>query len=179
MANYQHWYYINKDYEEDGPVSSEDLQRMAQTGEIHRGTYVWTQELVEWVPASKVGGLFKEKAKEVVKPLADGLLTKKTGGFTTKADSGKPKKSGAAMKPLSAAQSQKSESNPIPSAPAASPSPSSPSAPGTQPGTPPLSEPGPLPKPMPIPDPEPASSGPVPMTAPMDIVPKPLTSAQP
>lgn len=61
MSDYQHWYYINKNYEEDGPVSSDELTRMVSSGELSKGTYVWTQELDEWVPASKVGGLFAEQ----------------------------------------------------------------------------------------------------------------------
>jgi len=85
MSDYQHWYYINKNYEEDGPVSSDELTRMAREGEIHEGTYVWTQELEEWVPASKVGGLFKkEKKDDVVKPIKTKSLNKKTGSFTSK-----------------------------------------------------------------------------------------------
>lgn len=81
MSNYQQWYYINKKYEEDGPVSSDELQEMATNGDINRGTYVWTAELEEWIPASKIGGLFPEEIKKMVKPLIHEEFNKATGKF--------------------------------------------------------------------------------------------------
>lgn len=168
MSGYQHWYYINKNYEEDGPVSSDDLNRMAKAGDIHRGTYVWTQELDEWVPASKVGGLFKDdKPKNVVKQLteAEAPTSKKTGGILSRSKPAPEPKPAtpvtgtAILKPLHGSAG----------APHAAPTPIT--------GAAPLRQPQPS-----SPAQQPAAQqhkGPVPMTAPQSIVAKPLTGAQP
>lgn len=170
MSNYQHWYYINKNYEEDGPVSSDELTEMARNGDIHRGTYVWTQELEEWVPASKVGGLFVEKEKEIIKPLNQ--LSKKTGDFSVKSEAIVPappeKQAKATFKPGDEPQ-RFTQAAPVNVPPihstgdtskqtiAASSSPAQPAQPAQ----------------------ETNGKGPVPLTAPQEIVPKPLTSRQP
>jgi len=103
MSNLQHWYYINKNYEEDGPVSSEEMRKMARDGDIHKGTYVWTQELPEWVPASKVAGLFDNRGSQTKtnQGTPPSGLSKKTGGFPVLGKEEAPKKStGLSMKPL-------------------------------------------------------------------------------
>lgn len=58
MSDYQHWFYLDSKKTQQGPINSEELSELVQSGEIKRKTYVWTNSLDEWIPASKVGQLF-------------------------------------------------------------------------------------------------------------------------
>jgi len=64
----QNWYYIDKKGEQVGPISSEDLQNLVAKLVILRNTQVWTDSLPEWVPASKVGGLFQTQQHAAAPP---------------------------------------------------------------------------------------------------------------
>src|SRR4051794_23038910 len=51
------WYYTH-DNARLGPVSSKDLQVLAQSGGLVPGDYVWKKGMDHWRPAVKVKGLF-------------------------------------------------------------------------------------------------------------------------
>ncbi len=68
MSNIQDWYYRNREGESTGPISSEELQKRVDELVIVKKTYVWTDGLEEWVPASKVGGLFDKQINASVSP---------------------------------------------------------------------------------------------------------------
>lgn len=53
----QEWYY-GRDDEQHGPVSSQELKKLANTGQLRSTDLVWKEGLEEWVPATKVKGLF-------------------------------------------------------------------------------------------------------------------------
>ncbi|MDD8019767.1 MAG: RDD family protein [Acidobacteriota bacterium] len=55
-----YWYYI-KDNKQEGPVSEATIQKMFEAGILEKDTLVWSEPMVEWLPASKVDP-FKGKA---------------------------------------------------------------------------------------------------------------------
>ncbi|MDB9741626.1 GYF domain-containing protein [Akkermansiaceae bacterium] len=82
MSKYQQWYYIDKEFNEVGPVFSSQLLELVQAGEIVKSSYVWTEELEEWVPSSTISGLYPEVILEVVKPLRNPEFNKETGSYS-------------------------------------------------------------------------------------------------
>lgn len=52
----QQWYYA-KGAQQVGPVSAEDLQRLAQDGELQKEDLVWTEGMAEWAPAGSLANL--------------------------------------------------------------------------------------------------------------------------
>ena len=57
MSDINQWHYLDNAGQQAGPVTADDLQQLATTGEIHPETSVWTEGLEEWIPASQVEGL--------------------------------------------------------------------------------------------------------------------------
>ena len=53
------WYYA-KDNKQFGPMSTVELKRLSQTGELRPEDLVWTEGMKEWSAARKVKGLFDE-----------------------------------------------------------------------------------------------------------------------
>jgi len=51
------WYYTTKGQRE-GPVSSQKLRELADLGYLGPNDHVWKEGMADWVPASKVKGLF-------------------------------------------------------------------------------------------------------------------------
>src|SRR5436305_15283172 len=51
------WWYA-KDGQQRGPVTSSDLARMAQSGELKPEDLVFGGDAKDWIPASKIKGLF-------------------------------------------------------------------------------------------------------------------------
>ena len=51
------WYYA-KNGQKCGPVSSQQLQQLAVSGQLRCNDRVWKEGLAEWVPAEKLKGLF-------------------------------------------------------------------------------------------------------------------------
>lgn len=57
------WFYA-KDNRQLGPVSSSELKRLAESGQLTADDLVWREGLAEWMPADKVKGLFDAPVQE-------------------------------------------------------------------------------------------------------------------
>ena len=68
------WHYIDQQGQQQGPVSAENLQALAQAGAITAMTQVWTEGLEEWVAASAVENLLPAQP-EAVEPAAQPVIT--------------------------------------------------------------------------------------------------------
>jgi hypothetical protein len=55
------WYYA-RDGAQQGPVSGEDLQRLAATGVLRAHDLVWREGMAEWHPAQQATGFFQAPA---------------------------------------------------------------------------------------------------------------------
>jgi hypothetical protein len=53
MANDQ-WYFSKGDDHQQGPVSAQELNRMAQSGKLRPDDLVWKEGMGEWVSASRI-----------------------------------------------------------------------------------------------------------------------------
>ena len=51
-------FYYSRQGQRLGPVSSKQLRKMAATGQLHPTDLVWIEAKQEWIPATKVKGLF-------------------------------------------------------------------------------------------------------------------------
>ncbi|MCC7419296.1 MAG: DUF4339 domain-containing protein [Planctomycetaceae bacterium] len=51
------WRYSTGDDNEQGPVSTAELGRLAETGQLKPDDLVWKEGMAKWVPASRVKGL--------------------------------------------------------------------------------------------------------------------------
>ena len=51
------WYYSKND-EKIGPISSNDLKQLANSGKLKPSDLVWKQDWSEWKPAKNIKGLF-------------------------------------------------------------------------------------------------------------------------
>ena len=56
MAEHE-WYYAAGG-NQAGPVGSDELKRLAASGELKPTDLVWRDGLADWTPASKIQGLF-------------------------------------------------------------------------------------------------------------------------
>jgi hypothetical protein len=54
------WYYMTNGTQR-GPVSDTELRDLAEEGKLHPSSRVWKKGMRDWVPASKVKGLFSEE----------------------------------------------------------------------------------------------------------------------
>lgn len=70
------WYYT-KNSQQQGPVSEQELKRMAQAGELKPSDLVWSQGMSNWVPAQSVKMLYPQQS-----------ATSALDAFTTKERSG-------------------------------------------------------------------------------------------
>ena len=62
------WHYA-KNGEQLGPVSSSQLRRMAENGELQPSDLIWREGLAAWIPASKLAGLrFATSAEPTTQP---------------------------------------------------------------------------------------------------------------
>lgn len=59
------WYYARGD-QQSGPVSPQELKRMASAGEIAPEDLVWREGMDDWSPARTVRGLFDDAARSTV-----------------------------------------------------------------------------------------------------------------
>ncbi|NWK56398.1 DUF4339 domain-containing protein [Verrucomicrobiaceae bacterium N1E253] len=57
MSNPQEWYFTDAAGQQTGPITPEQLQQLAASGQITAETNVWTEGLAEWLPATQVEGL--------------------------------------------------------------------------------------------------------------------------
>jgi len=55
------WYYAQGE-QEKGPITTVQIKALAGAGKLHQDDFVWKEGMENWVPASQVSGLFKEKA---------------------------------------------------------------------------------------------------------------------
>src|SRR5262249_1394904 len=55
----EQWYYA-KNGQQLGPVSTETLQRLAETGQLQPSDLVWKEGMPSWAPAQLVRGVFAE-----------------------------------------------------------------------------------------------------------------------
>ena len=53
------WYYLENN-QQQGPVSSAQLKQLAADGRLQPDSLIWKEGLEDWVPASRVKGLFNE-----------------------------------------------------------------------------------------------------------------------
>ena len=51
------WYYMDNG-NQVGPVGAAQLKQLVAAGRLHHDTSVWKEGLTEWIPASKLKGLF-------------------------------------------------------------------------------------------------------------------------
>ena len=51
------WLYSRSDEDQQGPVSANELNRLAKSGKLQPDDLVWKQGMSEWIPASQVKGL--------------------------------------------------------------------------------------------------------------------------
>ena len=56
MANKQ-WYFSKGDDHQQGPVSVQELNRLAESGELKSDDLIWKEGMDEWLPASRMKGL--------------------------------------------------------------------------------------------------------------------------
>lgn len=56
------WYY-NQGGQQRGPISDSQLKRLASGGQLRPADLIWKEGLAQWVPASKVKGLFAGKGR--------------------------------------------------------------------------------------------------------------------
>jgi hypothetical protein len=61
------WYFAC-DGQQSGPVSSNELKQVADTGKLKPDDLVWQEGMKEWIPARKVKGLFETKTAVAVPP---------------------------------------------------------------------------------------------------------------
>jgi len=59
MAKVWHVVIGGKQY---GPLSNSDLKSLADTGKLTPHDHVWKEGLPEWIPASKIKGLFPPRS---------------------------------------------------------------------------------------------------------------------
>ena len=62
------WYYSKDRRSKIGPVSSERLKQLAESGELARSHFVWKEGTEGWFPAAKVKGLFSQPASNKETP---------------------------------------------------------------------------------------------------------------
>lgn len=55
------WYYLRND-RQVGPVSGQRLRQLAESGELLPADQVWKEGMEEWLPASRISGLFPASA---------------------------------------------------------------------------------------------------------------------
>jgi uncharacterized RDD family membrane protein YckC len=55
-------WFVGKGGQKSGPFSSEQLKRMAQSGQISPEDLIWRQGLKDWIPARELKGLFSPRA---------------------------------------------------------------------------------------------------------------------
>jgi ABC-type multidrug transport system fused ATPase/permease subunit len=70
------WYYQNNDGQRHGPVTVEDLTKLARSWSILPSTLVWREGMKEWAPACRVKGLFTEEQKKAGPPQPPPLPSK-------------------------------------------------------------------------------------------------------
>jgi len=56
MANNE-WLYSSDDDDQKGPVSAQELQRLAESGELRPDDLIWKEGMDEWLPASRLKGM--------------------------------------------------------------------------------------------------------------------------
>ena len=66
-------WYIESDGQKQGPYSSADLKRFAESGKLTYDHLVWRQGLSAWIEAGRVDGLFSEKVQPPPLPNKDSL----------------------------------------------------------------------------------------------------------
>lgn len=74
------WYYL-KGGEQIGPVSREAVHEAARRGEVNASTYVWHEELIQWVPAGSVTDLLPSPGMPpTIAPPGEGVRTDAPSG---------------------------------------------------------------------------------------------------
>jgi hypothetical protein len=63
----EQWYYV-KSGEKHGPVSSSELRKLAKEGGLKPEDQIWKEGMNDWVPASRLKGLFVEKGTATPPP---------------------------------------------------------------------------------------------------------------
>jgi hypothetical protein len=66
MSEGPQWY-VSVEGQQHGPYSGEQLVEFTQTGNITRESMVWTEGMVEWLPAAQIEGLFPAAAPVLVR----------------------------------------------------------------------------------------------------------------
>lgn len=63
------WYYVQNGAPA-GPVTADDLLRLASTGQVQSTTYVWQEGMASWMPAGEVSGLLPPPPPPLAMPAA-------------------------------------------------------------------------------------------------------------
>ncbi|MCP5534702.1 MAG: DUF4339 domain-containing protein [Akkermansiaceae bacterium] len=77
MSDIQYWHYLDTAGQQQGPITADQLQQLAATGQITAQTNVWTEGMAEWLPATQVEGLIPAQpvvAQPVVVPQAQPVV---------------------------------------------------------------------------------------------------------
>src|SRR5690242_15462990 len=65
----EQWYY-SKNGNKEGPVSTSQLQALAKEGTLRPTDTVWSERVGQWVPATRVNGLFPAGFSSAPPPVA-------------------------------------------------------------------------------------------------------------
>ena len=69
MSNFQ-WFYADTQQQQQGPVTFEQIQQLAASGQILPTTLIWNESMPSWTAASQVNGVFNVGAPAVPPPVA-------------------------------------------------------------------------------------------------------------
>jgi hypothetical protein len=61
-------WYVTREGRQFGPFSAGQLRKMAESGDLISSDQVWKQGMNEWVPASRIAGLFQRDATPIATP---------------------------------------------------------------------------------------------------------------
>ncbi|MDF1710707.1 MAG: DUF4339 domain-containing protein [Akkermansiaceae bacterium] len=67
MSNVQ-WFYSDVQQQQQGPLTFDQIQQMAATGEIQPNTLIWNENLPSWTAASSVPGVFNSAGQTAPSP---------------------------------------------------------------------------------------------------------------
>lgn len=100
------WYYA-RDNKQLGPVSSIELKRLADAGDLEPNDLVWREGMTEWSSAKNVRGLFEEEGRGGATPMPDQhvVMAGDSGWRTTEPET-KPQPAPAATADAKAAPSR-------------------------------------------------------------------------
>ncbi len=63
-------WHVSKDRQQTGPFTSAELRKMVASGQLGSDDFVWKEGMQDWVPASKIKGLFVNASVTAASPVA-------------------------------------------------------------------------------------------------------------